>query len=215
MTRRSRSSPGLRITADMVDRTSSVGHSGGGSVAPTIRPDPDPTILTTQQLWREIANLEARLNGKIGSIEKSIEVAHDDMVRVPTLLDKAILSLREQVWSKFETVAEIIKGKEAVAEQKFDGIATQFKERDTRIEQTSIDTKTRVEAALAAQEKAAGKQADAFTKQIDALDDKISDIRDRQITSEGAGKGRSDVWGYLVAAAGLLIALVAIFRGHV
>jgi chromosome segregation ATPase len=188
----------------MVVPTSSVGHSGGGSAAPTIRPDPDPTILTTQQLWREIANLEARLNGKIDGIEKSIEVAHDDLVRVPTAVDKAVEQLKQLTWGQFDT-----------HNVKFDGIATQFKERDTRIEQTSIDTKTRVEAALAAQEKAAGKQADAFTKQIDALDDKISDIRDRQITSEGTGKGRGDVWGYVAAIAGLLIALAAIFRGHI
>ena len=171
---------------------------------PTIRPDPDPTVLTTAALLREIANLESRIMGHIEGIEKSIEVAHQDLVRVPTAVDKAVDGLRQLTWGRFDTV-----------DVRFTGIATQFKERDTRIEQTSIDTKTRVEAALAAQEKAAGKQADAFTKQIDALDDKISDIRDRQISSEGTGKGRGDVWGYVAALAGLLIALAAIFRGHI
>ena len=187
----------------MSDRASPAGPSstGGGSV---IRPDPDPTVLTTAALLREIGNLESRVMSRIDGIEKAVAVAHEDMVRVPTAVDKAVEQLRALTWGRFDTV-----------DVKFHGITNQFTERDVRVEQTARDTKTAVDAALAAQEKAAGKQTDAFTKQIDALDDKISDIRDRQITSEGTGKGRGDVWGYVAALAGLLIALAAIFRGHI
>ena len=85
--------------------------------------------------------------------------------------------------------------------EKFRSIEVQFKERDTRTEQTSRDSKVAVDAALSAQVKsvdaqnisnslAISKSEAGFTKQIDqigaliqatgkATDDKIDDIKTR------------------------------------
>ena len=86
-------------------------------------------------------------------------------------------------------------------QEKFDSIATQFQERDTRTEQTSRDSKVAVDAALQAAKEAVGEQNKSnalaiakseatFTKQIDQIgvlvtsmgkgfDDKVDDIKSR------------------------------------
>lgn len=182
----------------------------------------DPSALTTQALLREITSLEKLTAQRMDAIEKAVTVAHENLVRVPTEVDKAIGHLKEVMVVKFETT-----------EERFSSIHTQFRERDVRVEQTAKDTKTAVDAALAAQEKSAGKQAESFglsigkseaatTKQIDQLgvliqqntkatDDKITDLKDRITRIEGTGRGRGEMWGYIVGGVSVLAALVAIF----
>ena len=96
------------------------------------KPDPDPTILTTENLRREIANLkellETRLNGN-----DAARVAQHDLIKA----EIGILS--------------------NVTEQRFAGIETQFSERDKRTEQLSMADKTAIAAALQAQKEAAGR----------------------------------------------------------
>jgi hypothetical protein len=186
---------------------------------------PDPTYLTTQQLLREIANLELRLTDKIESIEKAIVVAHEDLVRVPTAVDKAILTLHDLAWERFTTV-----------DVKFQGIATQFSERDTRVEQTRKEAKDALDAALQAAKELVGGQQQANTisinkseagtkEQIAALgttfvqnskatDEKIDDLKDRLTRIEGQGKGRGDAWSYIIAALSIIVALFAVFWRH-
>jgi uncharacterized protein YgbK (DUF1537 family) len=170
----------------------------------------DPSALTTAQLLREVSSLEKLTAQRMDAIEKAVTVAHDNLVRVPTEVDKAIGHLRAVMDGRLDTVDE-----------KFRSVQTQFSERDIRVEQTALGTKTAVEAALAAQEKAAAKQAEslavsigksdaATTKQIDSLNEKINDVRDRLTRIEGAGKGRGDMWGWIVAAIGAFAAVVSI-----
>lgn len=185
----------------------------------------DPSALTTQQLWREIQNLKELLETRISSIEKSIEVAHEDLVRVPTDVQKQVGNLKE------------------LHEEKFRSIEVQFRERDVRVEQTSRDTKTAVDAALAAQEKAVGKQnesfslstaksEESFTKQIDALfqllqtntksiETQIGELKDRLNRGEGRGEGtketkttQQDTNKYVLAVLALIFTIVAFFIGR-
>ena len=185
------------------------------------RLDPDPTLLTTQQLLREISNLQSRLEDRIESVEKSIIVSHDDLVRVPTAVDKAIETLRQLTWGRFDT-----------HDVRFDGISTQFKERDIRVEQTAKASKEALDAALQAAKEAVGvqqqsnslainKSETATKEQINQLgtliqqntkatDEKIADIKDRLTRFEGMGTGRGDMWGWFVGALGVLSLLVSI-----
>jgi hypothetical protein len=153
--------------------------------------------------------------GRVDGIEKSISVAHDDLVRVPTAVDKAVETLRQLTWERFATVTV-----------KFEGITTQFSERDTRVNQMAEASKEALNAALqAAKELVGGQQqgnslaitalGTTFQQTTKATDEKIDDLKERLTRIEGTGKGRTDVWGYVVAVAGLLIALAAMFRGHV
>lgn len=193
----------------------------------------DPSPLATQSLWREIANLKSLSDQRMDAIERAVDVSHQDLVRVPTEVQKAIAGLKELYESKFGVKFEAVTAQfieleklrnekfaslvsqiadaAGLRDEKFRGVQKQFEERDTRVDQSARDTKTAVDAALAAQEKAFVKQSEtfaastakteeSFTKQIDqlrdlgqvntkSLDDKISELKDRFNRGEGRGEG--------------------------
>lgn len=156
--------------------------------------------------------------------DKLLQQVHDFIEKSPGVIKEAVGHLRE------------------VTEEKFVSIQTQFRERDTRSEQSSKDSKVAVDAALQAAKEAVGEQNKssalaiskseaATTKQIDALntvmstmekglDDKIDDLRNRITGMEGNSKGRFDAWGILLGAIGAmagiagLIAFVLSRVGH-
>lgn len=168
-------------------------------------PGPDPSVLTTQHMireteairelvFREILALEKSLSTRMDAADKAVELLHEDMTQFPTDLDKEIAHLKE------------LHG------EKFTSIQTQFSDRDARTEENSKNSKVAVDAALQAAEKAVGKQQEAFAlatskseaataKQIDqqgqlianvtrALDDRISDLKERLTRIEGSHSGR-------------------------
>src|ERR1035437_9003936 len=98
---------------------------GGGNIRPPI---PDPTVLTTQQLHRELLSLreiiEARLNGN----------------------DAAVNLLRSTTDKFPQVIAMSFNQLQGLHEEKFASIATQFLERDIRTEQTARDSKVAVDA---------------------------------------------------------------------
>ena len=176
-----------------------------------IRPDPDPTLLTTENLRREIANLKELLEAMIRSGDAAREALHG-------------------------LIISEIKVLSSVTDQRFESIATQFAERDKRTEQLSLADKTAIAAALQAQKEAAGatnesnsvalaKMENNFTKLIDQgqtllqsvaknMDDKINDLKSRIDTGEGQSKGKIDVWGYVAGIVGLLIAFASVMIRH-
>jgi hypothetical protein len=125
----------------------------------TSTPVPDPTVLTTQALLREIDALEKLMEQRIHGLERAVSVAHENLVRVPTDVDKAIGHLREVFDEQISTLNE-----------KFVGIGTQFRERDIRVEQTARASKEALDAALQAAKEAVGKQNDAFATAINKLE---------------------------------------------
>ncbi len=193
-------------------------------------PVPDPTVLTTASLLREIGSLRELLLARITALENAVALAHENLVRVPTETDKAIDHLREVVFQRFD-----------VEKQKFIGIQTQFEERDTRVEQTATAYKEALGAALQAQKEAVGKQNDNFSlsiaksetatnKQIDQLgqlqaasaqaaNEKIDDLKQRITLLEGQDRGKStavvaqhaatwnaaNIWGIALGIIGTLI----------
>lgn len=176
---------------------------------------PDPTVLTTQQLLREITMLRELIETRLDGMDKAIELLQTSTDRFPTIVNDEIKQLQE------------------LHEEKFHSIAIQFAERDTRGEQTSRDSKVAVDAALQAAKEAVGEQNKssalaiakseaATTKQIDqigflintttmGINDKIEDIKTRISTSEGRSNGLGDSWGYIFGAGGLVLAIVSVF----
>jgi hypothetical protein len=191
-----------------------------------VRPVPDPTILTTEQLVREILHLKEFVMTRFDAMDKAMTLFNDNITRVPTDTDKQIQHLKE------------------LHDEKFGSIQVQFAERDTRTEQTSRDNKVAVDAALQAAKEAVGEQnkssgiaiskSEASTsKQIDQLvtmittttkgtDDKIDDIKDRLTRIEGKGEGADKAQtvqytssSYTVAVIGIVIAALGILAGVV
>jgi cation transport regulator ChaB len=192
----------------------------------------DPTALTTQQLFREIGTAREIGETLIYGINQNITTRIDGM-------DKAIELLQTSTDRTPNMVSASIERLQELHEEKFESITTQFKERDTRTEQTSRDSKVAVDAALQAAKEAVGEQNKSnalaiakseatFTKQIDqigvlistmqkGIDDKIDDIKTRLQAIEsrklGEGdmrRGMGDVVGYLIGGVGMIVAVVAL-----
>lgn len=185
-------------------------------------PRPDPTLLTTQQLLREMSALKELLFTRLEGMDRATDLLHANFTQVPSDVDRAVTHLKD------------------LHDERFTSIETQFRERDVRVEQTARDTKVAVDAALQAAEKAANAQYGSFAqsiekseaataKQIDALnaalqaaagalDAKINDSKDRLTRIESYGIGRVETQdraqsqgnvqvGWLIGAGGLLLGL--------
>jgi len=193
------------------------------------RPNPDPTVLTTEQLermkevvFREILASREIVESKMSGIKTVFETRLEGM-------DKAINLVQLQT-DVFPAKVQVEVGHlQKLHQEKFDSIATQFRERDTRTEQTSRDAKIAVDAALQAAKEAVGEQNKSnalaiakseatFTKQIDQIgvlvssmgkgfDDKVDDIKSRLTAIESQKKGAGDVWAIWFAATGFAIGI--------
>lgn len=195
-------------------------YAGGGST-----PVPDPTERTVQALVREMLALREVLETKIDGQREVLEARIDGM-------DEAIRLLQAISDRAPAAVDSKVANLRTLHEEKFHSIDVQFHERDIRVEQRATDTKTAVEAAFAANKELARLSADSFglsigkseaatMKQIDQLgitiqqstkatDDKIGDIKERLTRIEGMGKGRGDVWGWLVGGIGIVAAVFSV-----
>lgn len=168
-----------------------------------IRPDPDPTLLTTQSLLREIENLK--------------ELLITQFLIVDAKLSTRVDHLEKRLDHKYVETASDIGHLRDLHEEKFQAI-------DKLSNQSRQDNQTRIDAAFKSAKDAADKTEDSFTKQIDALarrtedankatNEKIDRLTSRLDTGEGKSKGAGDLWGFLVGVAGLLIgAGVMLFR---
>jgi hypothetical protein len=192
-------------------------------------PYQDGAALTLDAVRREITSLDQRIAVRLDGIDKATEVFQANLTRVPTEVDKAVSHAKSLHSAELSGLRELVM-------EKFQGIGTQIKERDTQSERTARDIKAAVDAAFAAAKEAVGEQNKSnalanqkneanFTKQLDALgdlvrtmtgglNDKIDDAKARltAIESKGAGKDQGLAIGWVVFAvlAGLAISGIGI-----
>ena len=202
---------------------------GGDTMPRGSTPVPDPTILTTQQLLSAVAASREIIETRLSGMDTATSLNKEQMDRIPLIIDAKIRELRVLVEEKISGLME-----------KFHSIDVQFRERDTRTEQSSKDSKVAVDAALQAAKEAVGEQnkssalaiakSEAATnKQLDqigmlitttnkALDEKINDLKGRLDRGEGQkqqaveNKGQTN-WliGAILAAVAVIIALASLF----
>lgn len=174
--------------------------------APTSHHD-DPSSLTTQFVMREISSLKELTQAETTSIKDSIKIAHDDLVRVPTEVQKVASSLQLLLETKIFYEAKL-------ADKEIKHITEKIEWIDRiRLEQKA-DSSMALNAALASAkelvtvtnnsaQQAVQKQEAAFNKQIDQLilvaqtmgnnlGDKIADVKDLVITTVSATKGKKE-----------------------
>jgi hypothetical protein len=185
----------------------------------------DPSALTTQMIWREIAALKELLTSELDALKKGIDVAHEDLVRVPTDVQKQVGTTKELLIEKIDAINKSMSLHVAHLEKQFDTIEKQ------RVEQKT-DTRTAVDDALKAAKElvfqqnqannmANAKSEAAFSKHIDQLatlltseknasNDRITDLKERLDKSEGKSVGIKDYTAIILAVAGLVIGAVAI-----
>jgi hypothetical protein len=156
-------------------------------------PVPDPTVLTTEALLREINNLREILTARMDAMDMATELRIAELLKVPHETQKLIDHLRDLCF------------------ERFDGIKLQFGERDVRTDQASRASKEALDAALLAAKElvgatnlanaaAAAKSEDNFTKQIDqittlittsnqAVDARITELKERIDRGAGGSEG--------------------------
>jgi hypothetical protein len=195
-----------------------------------LRPVPDPTTLTTQQLNTAIGLIKELFAVKFEAMDKAVLLLQDTFNRSPSI-NEVFLKHEERFSStakEFEDLKELLL---AQINERFNKVAQQFElvERQ-RVEQKK-DTKDAVDAALTAQKEAVKEQttaseraiakSEAFTtKQIDAIgaiiqsrdkgvDDKIDDLKSRVTAAESKTSVSDPAIGEAVKA---LISAVADLR---
>jgi hypothetical protein len=166
---------------------------------------------------------------QLAAMEKATDLQHQDMVRVPTLLQTASANLKEILEGELHTQFEKLNGQidkiYAEVSQKFTSVDNQFQERDTRTDQRAGDTKLAVDAAFAAAKEATAKIEAGFKEQIKALTDlvdtktaqlaqTIGDLKDRVISIESRASGINSSWLVFVALAGLFMMGITAYVAH-
>ncbi len=184
----------------------------GGSYVPI----PDPTVLTTQQLQREIAASRDLVEVRIEGIREVFETRLEAM-------DKAVQLFAPEASDMFRQLRELHG-------ERFASIEKQFIGWDARISEATAASQKAIDAALQAAEKAVGKMESAFIKQFDQIimlmttqqkgfDDKIENeksgrqsLENRVQAIESQKKGGGDIlmavsiFMGLLLSAGLIIA---------
>jgi hypothetical protein len=122
------------------------------SSASDSRPVPDPTVLTTQQLQREVTMLRELIYVRLDAMDKAMVVFSENITRVPTDVDKQVGQLRALHDEKFLSLDQSLAERERLSLSRYQGIEQQFEERDARFSQYSLDRKAAVDSALAAAE---------------------------------------------------------------
>jgi hypothetical protein len=98
-------------------------------------PNPDPTALTTEQTNKSIAALEKLFEAKLIALKDVMETRLGAM-------DKAVILLQSANSQTPEKISDAVSQLREIHEEKFSSVAVQFKERDTRSEQTAKDAKS-------------------------------------------------------------------------
>jgi hypothetical protein len=192
----------------------------------SLRAAGDPTESATGHLDRGLNNLrdllstridailqvsssEARgllkiIETRIDAMDKATALLRENISVVPSEMDRQVTHLREFMVARIEST-------QVARDERFHSIDLQFRERDTRTDQSSRDSKVAVDAALQAAKEAVGEQnkssalaiaksETSTTKQIDQLqtliqtnndatNDKINDIKARLDRGEGLTRG--------------------------
>ena len=196
------------------------------------RPVPDPTLLTTEALMREVASLEKLLELRIHSEAEArkVDIAAEIIAR---------LAQGETMQSHIDLQMDIRKEKFEAIAQRFDAVEQRFRQNERQRVEQKDDVKAAVDAALSAQKEAVKEQTAAsglsiaksenatneqikqlnatFTIAINGVQSTIDDAKERigktenQLAAiQGAGKGKEQSWGVLVGAIGGISGIIGI-----
>ena len=170
----------------------------------TLKPNPDPTVATNDAVARAAKAERDFVVGQLGvrdtrldAMDEATRVLSETVTRVPTDVQKEVGHLREVVLEKFASVEQQLRAGEAL-----------------RLEQKA-DSKTGLEAALAAQKEAASEQnksntlaitkseagtvenikklEDLFTTKTNAQADITADLKTRVERMESLKQGSQEV----------------------
>lgn len=162
-----------------VERMEQMNNGGGGG---DIRPRPDPTLLTTQQLIREIGALRETLETRMDAINTKIETRLDGMDKAIELLQSTHDKLPAKIDEKVRHLESLHDERFIGVQRQLEGVQRQFEERDVRSEQTSQAAKEAVATAFQASKEAVAAALQAAKEAVAAQNEAFS-----QATSKAEG----------------------------
>jgi len=169
---------------------------------------PDPSALTTAQIIREIESLRQLVFARLGSIEQRAAEEHEDLVRVPTDVDRAVSSLKELIFTKLEAVDQRFEAVDVLRRESQDAASTAIaaalqavKEAGSEQTKTFAQQIEKSESSLTRQIEA---QATSTGTSLGALNAQVSDLKDRLTRFEGRSSGHGDTLTLAVAAFAIL-----------
>lgn len=200
-------------------------------------PVPDPSLLTTEQLRRELGALERIFETRLDAMDRATALNALGLERQEQATSSKFDHQREDrdrdLQSLREALTLMIDQVRRVGEERFAAVGNRFEERDTRIEQQKLADRISLDAALAAAKEAVGEQNKSNTtaidksgaatqKQIEAnavqtatsikgLEDKITDLKSRVDRNEGKSQGGAALWAAIVAVVVVVIMAAALF----
>jgi vacuolar-type H+-ATPase subunit I/STV1 len=153
-----------------------------GAGSDTWTPRPDPTILTTAQLLRELAALRELLEARLDGMDRATELLSATVNRTPTVIQTEISHVRE------------------VIDEKFASVDQRFAERDVRFTQQNEANAEALKAALTAARElgelqtranalANAKTEESVSQQLKSLAEKIDVNTQRIDRGEGSDVG--------------------------
>lgn len=170
----------------------------------------DLDIRSKTETADSVNSLEAILTQRIAGLEQIMKMLDGILKNGPNERDE----LRERLQTDISVAVDNLQH---LHEERFNAIAQQFAERDTRGEQDKKSSKEALDAALLAQKESVSQQNDAnttaatktetnFTKQIDlvgtqitaldkSLTDRISELKERIDRGEGQDRGQTAALG--------------------
>ena len=105
---------------------------------------------------------------------------------------------------------EKLRGHLALITEKFAGVKTEFSMRDIALAAAFKAAEAAVQQQNTSNTLAIDKSAEGFTKQIDGLDGKIDDLKERIGTAQGRSVGHGETWGWVVGALGIMIGFASV-----
>jgi ribosome-associated translation inhibitor RaiA len=200
-------------------------------------PIPDPTLLTTVQLNREIAALREVLETRLAGMDRATALIATELEKLTAEFrdrldhqradrDDQLAALREFLLGQMEVVRR-------VGEERFGAVAIRFEERDLRTQEAATQSRISLDAALAAakeavyeqnkanaaaigkSEAATEKQINALVASIDAARDslarQITDLKERLDRGEGKSQGGQAMWGLIAGGILLIVAVIGLY----
>lgn len=142
---------------------------GGQQTGYTSRPVPDPTILTTQALYREVAALKELVEQRITALDTRVQVMCDALTA---------------------EVHVAIANRDQLDDVKADKVQQQFTLMEQQRREQKSDTQAAVQAALTAQKEAITKSEASTTKQIDQMGSAFAAAIDARVKATDDNKDR-------------------------
>lgn len=178
--------------------------------SPDWRPRPDPTLLTTAALEREIATLEklltvklageiAKLEARLMGMDRALILLQTEADKMPEEVETKIAALKETVKQQFASVQIQFVDRTSLYEElkdtykeRFAGVQTQFTDQAKLYQESTLSGKEAISAALQAAKEAVNKSEVSTKEQLAQLSTLIGSLNATLNEKIDASTGRGE-----------------------